>query len=153
MNVPQSVLDAIAEVARTAYCLAWAEADDFRVPGDVDYARAEDQRAKDAAQDAVARAMVDVACTELHRARAVSMPMGGILRDSELGSYIFERTAELRDRCRRCGYEARAHQAPDGGGCPGDFAPRCLCMSNPRAMADGCEICKPRAQGSQEVRS
>lgn len=143
MKLPDAVVLAIAEVARTAYCLAWAEADDFRVPGDVDYARAEEQRAKDAAQDAVARAMIDIACTELHRVRAVKMPSGGVMSDAELGGYIFKRTAELRDRCRRCGYEARAHDAPDGGGCPGDFAPKCKCANNPRALVDGCPVCKP----------
>lgn len=29
------------------------------------------------------------------------------------------------------------------GGCPGDFAPKCKCANNPRAMADGCPACKP----------
>ena len=29
---------------------------------------------------------------------------------------------ELRGNCRRCGYGKREHQAPDGGGCAGDFA-------------------------------
>ena len=142
MNVPDSVLRAIAEVRRTGEALAWAQSDTFRVPGDLPYAESEAQRAEEEASNAVAMAMIECAAKEIVRMRVV---LGGraTIGDHHLRDYAFTRTAEIRDRCRKCGCEKRAHNAPDGGGCPGDFAKPCDCASNPRAIADGCLLCKP----------
>lgn len=142
MNVPEAVVQAIAEVRRTGESLAWAQSDTFRVPGDLGYAEAEAQQAEESARMAVVSAMADFAAKEVMRMRVV-LGGRGTVTNQELRDYAFARTAELRDRCRRCGYEARAHHAPDGGGCPGDFAKACDCSANPRAMADGCPKCKP----------
>lgn len=71
----------------------------------------------EAAWRAIEEAVVAEIAKELHRMRVV-------LNGVDVGSrdYVFRRVAELRDTCRRCGYGRRDHQAPDGGGCAGDFA-------------------------------
>lgn len=71
----------------------------------------------EAAWRAIEEAVVAEIAKELHRMRVV-------LNGDDEGSrdYVFARVAELRGNCRRCGYGRREHQAPDGGGCAGDFA-------------------------------
>ena len=70
----------------------------------------------EAAWRAIEDAVVAKIAEELHRMR-VLLNGGDAMRD-----YVFSRVAELRGNCRRCGYSKREHQAPDGGGCAGDFA-------------------------------
>jgi len=71
----------------------------------------------EAAWRAIEEAVVAEIAKELHRMRVV---LNGECRGSR--DYVFRRVAELRDACLRCGYGRREHQAPDGGGCAGDFA-------------------------------